>query len=130
MTWSVEPSNGQSMKEVAKMYSRQQAPRLVEENRQFAESGGVSEGNAQACFVPAFQDAGTGQVELSRLQDGRLAPCHILDGLPEEWILQRDLKGRVVEIKSTVISGFVRLGLFFTRREASDFMDQLAAEAV
>jgi len=112
------------------MFQQQNAPRLVDENRQFAGTGGVSEENSQARFAPAFQDAGTGKVEISCFQDGRPAPCHMLDGLPEEWIVERDLKGRAVKIKSTVISGFVRLGQFFTRQEAADFMQNMPIEAV
>ena len=76
------------------MFTEQQAPQLVAANLQFAGTGGVSEGNAHAHFIPAFQDAGNGQVELSRYRDGRLATFHHLDGLPEEWITQRDLNGR------------------------------------
>ena len=50
----------------------------------------------------------------------------MLDGLPDEWIIERDLKGRAVKIKSTVISGFVRLGRFFTRQEAADFTQNMS----
>lgn len=96
---------------------------VAEENRQFAGTGGVSEHNAQARFVPAFQDSRSGQVAISRFRDGWPAPFHIIDGLPDDWITERDLSGRVVKIKSTVISGFVRFGRFFTRQEASDFME-------
>ncbi len=110
------------------MFSHQQAQHLVEENRQFAGTGGVSEGNAQAYFTPAFQDAGSGQIEISRFQGGLPAPCHLLDGLPVEWVTERDSKGRVVRVKSTVISGFVRNGKFFTRRQAAIYMAHLSAD--
>ncbi len=104
------------------MFDQQHASFLVEENRRFAGTGGVSEHNAQARFVPAFQDAHTGQVEISRFRDGRPAPFHLIDGLPEDWIAKRDVTGRVVQIKGSIISGFVRFGVFFTRQEASDFI--------
>jgi len=100
----------------------QQPVRLVEENKQYAGTGGVSEGNAHAKFLPAFMDTATGQVELSRFSDGRIAPCHMVDCLPENWITRRNMCGRVENIKSTVISGFVRLGQFFTREEAARFV--------
>ena len=107
------------------MMSTQQRPLfLVSENQRYAGTGGVSENNAVACFVPAFKDVSTGQVELSRYSDGRPAPLHLIEGLPDHWVARRNLAGRTVEIKSTVISGFVRLGCFFTRQEASDFMAQ------
>ena len=112
------------------MLTKSKASRLVKENEQFAGTGGTSQGNAQASFIPAFQDSRTGQVEISRFQDGRPAPCHLLDGLPEAWITERDLQGRVIEIKSSVISGFIRLDEFFTRQQASDFMAQHSAEGI
>lgn len=112
------------------MLSPLKTRRLAEENQQYAGTGGVSERNAQASFVPAFMDSVTLQVELSRYRDGRLAPFHLLDGLPDEWITKRDTKGDALEVRSAVISGFVRLGHFFTRQEAADFIAQVYAEAV
>lgn len=112
------------------MLTKNKASRLVTENQQFAGTGGVSEGNTKACFIPAFQDSCTGQVEVSRFQDGRPAPFHLLDGLPDAWITQRDLQGRVIEIKTSITSGFIRLGKFFTRQQASDFMAQHSAEGI
>ncbi|KAA1171001.1 hypothetical protein FWJ25_17615 [Marinobacter salinexigens] len=106
--------------------SARQPAFLQEENRLFAGTGGISEGNAHACFMPAFKDARTGQVELSRYRDGRPAPFHLIDGLPEEWVINRDPKGHAVAIQSSIVSGFVRLGRFFTRQEASEFVDQMA----
>ena len=44
---------------------------------------------------------------------------HLLDGLPEEWVVQRDTTGRVSAIKDTVIAGFLRNGLFYTREQAA-----------
>lgn len=108
------------------MFDQQHASFLVEENRRFAGTGGVSEHNAQARFVPAFQDTYTGQVEISRFRDGRPAPFHLIDGLPEDWIAERDVTGRVVQIKGSIISGFVRFGVFFTRQEASEYSERPA----
>lgn len=95
---------------------------LFEENEHYSGTGGVSNGNAHASFLPAFMDTATGQIELSRFSDGRMAPCHLLDGLPDSWITDKDLQGRVRSIKSTVVSGFVRMEKFFTREEAAVFM--------
>ncbi|MBR9866394.1 MAG: hypothetical protein GYB20_09225 [Oceanospirillales bacterium] len=96
---------------------------LCAENQSFAETGGVSKNNAHANFVPAFKDTDTGEVTISRFKDGRPAPCHVIDGLPDKWIIRRDLKGCVIELKVTIVSGFVRLGRFFSRQEAADFME-------
>ena len=112
------------------MFSSQEINFLSEENIEFSGTGGVSEANAHYDFIPAFLEADSGQVQISCFQDGRQAPCHLLDGLPETWITQRDLNGRVVKVKSTVVSGFVRLGRFFTRQEAADYMEILPVEAV
>lgn len=110
------------------MFNQNHVPKLAEENQRFSGTGGVSEGNRHTHFMPAFKDENTGQIEISRFQNGQIAPCHILDGLPDNWILQRDPEGRVVKIKNTVISGFVQLGRFFTRQEAADFVTQSLTE--
>jgi len=106
------------------MLAQEHVTRLVEENRQFTGTGGVSENNVKARFTPAFLDVSTGRIEISRFADGRPAPFHLLDGMPEEWIVKKDLKGCVLEIKHNIVSGFVRLGKFFTRQEAADFMEK------
>ena len=72
------------------MKALQQPAFLKQENQRFAGTGGVSENNRQAFFVPAFKNALTGEVALSRFRDGRIAPCHLIDGLPDEWIAARD----------------------------------------
>jgi hypothetical protein len=64
-------------------------------------------------------DAQTRTVYLSRFTDGRLAPFHILDGLPDELVLARNPGGRGVIVKASVVSGFIREGLFYSRDEAT-----------
>jgi hypothetical protein len=44
---------------------------------------------------------------------------HLLDGLPDEWVVERDAAGRVRAIKDSVIAGFVRDGRFYTREQAA-----------
>lgn len=97
-------------------------PRLISDNEKFKGTGGVSEENKSAGFIPAFMDKRTGLVEVSRFKDGRIAPCHLLDGLPEDWIQERDHHGKALSMKESVISGFVRLGNFFTRSEAAELV--------
>ena len=98
----------------------EQSNRLAEENRHFEGTTGVSQNNSGAGFVPAFKNSECGEVVVSCFRDGRTAPFHMIDGLPEHWIAEWDQHGKAVEIKSTVISGFVRLGEFFTRQEAAE----------
>jgi hypothetical protein len=93
--------------------------KLQQENACYRGTGGVSRHSRGEGFRPAFMDAGTRAVYPSRFADGRMAPFHTLEGLPEELVLGRNAGGRVAVVKPSVISGFVRAGLFYTRDEAA-----------
>ena len=101
------------------MYSYE---RLREENETFAGTGGVSENNCEARFVPAFRDSESGRVELARTEDGVRAPVHLLCCLPDEWVTERDDAGRILALKDSVVAGFVRDGQFYTREEAASLV--------
>ena len=90
---------------------------LEHENRCHRGTGGVSSRNQGAGFRPAFMDTGTRAVYVSRFADGRMAPFHTLEGLPDELVLARNAGGRACAVKAAVISGFVRAGAFYTRGE-------------
>lgn len=92
---------------------------LHQENVTFHGTGGVSTENRHCGFLPAFLDTATGTVYLACYADGRLAPMHLLDGLPQELVSVRSTTGRVMAVKESVIAGFVRRGLFFTREQAA-----------
>lgn len=92
---------------------------LEQETLAFQGRGGVSVESRSWGFCPAFRDSQTSVVYASRYADGRPAPCHLLDGLPDEVVLARDASGRAVAVKADVIAGFVRNGRFYTRDEAS-----------
>lgn len=92
---------------------------LASENRRFSRSGGVSENNRGAGFVPAYRDDRTGAIALSKSADGSPAPIHVLDGLPEAWIATRDATGKATSLVCGIVSGFYRDGQFFTREEAA-----------
>lgn len=92
---------------------------LERENRRFRGTGGRSEENREQGFRPAFLDADTQTIYASRFSDGRPAPFHLLEGLPDEIVLTRHPSGRVATIKASVTSGFVRQGRFYTREEAA-----------
>ena len=47
------------------------------------------------------------------------APIHLMEGLPEEWAVGHDVKGRITSVKPTIISGFVRGDDFYTREQAA-----------
>jgi hypothetical protein len=93
--------------------------RLREDNQSFAGTGGVSEGNSTAGFIPAFCDTETGQVVPSRHADGSLAPIHLLSGLPREWAVELGNGNVVLAVKETIVAGFLRAGKFFTRDQAA-----------
>ncbi|MDT3671228.1 MAG: hypothetical protein ROZ37_12970 [Aromatoleum sp.] len=92
---------------------------LADQNHRFAGTGGRSEENCHAAFRPAFLDRDTSQVYESRFADGRPAPIHLLDGLPDEVVVARTTCGRVLAVKESVIAGFVRAARFYSREEAA-----------
>lgn len=100
---------------------------LQRENREFRDTGGRSEENRALGFRPAFKDVASGAVYPSRFADGRPAPFHLLDGLPEEVIVQREPGGRVGRVKDSIVSGFILNGQFYTRDEAAREVASLAA---
>lgn len=95
------------------------------ETSSFLETGGVSAGNRSDGFRPAFLDTDTNTVYLSRFSDGHPAPFHLLDGLPDELVLQRNAEGRVEAVKPAVVSGFVRAGRFCSREEAAQAVAEI-----
>lgn len=82
-------------------------------------TGGCSEENGDFGFRPAFRDNDTGIVYRARFLDGNPAPFHVLDGLPNEVVTSRAESGRVLAVKGSLVSGFVRLSRFYTRDEAA-----------
>jgi hypothetical protein len=95
---------------------------LENENRRYKGSGGISQENYHCGFLPAFLDTSTGSIHLSRFADGRMALIHLLDGLPEQLVLQRGAFDRVIAVKSSVTAGFFRDGRFYTREQAAQAM--------
>jgi hypothetical protein len=92
---------------------------LKHENEVHRDTGGRSQENRDLGFRPAFLDFETQIIYPSRFADGRPAPVHMLDGLPDEVIVDRAPSGRVVHAKASLISGFVRNGFFYTRSAAA-----------
>lgn len=94
--------------------------KLRAENRRYADSAGISEIARKFGFIPAFRDTHTGAVEISRFSDGTHAPFHLLDGLPDNWILEKNEDGRVLLVKASIEAGFVRQNQFYTREQATN----------
>lgn len=89
-------------------------------------TGGVSAENRDLGFRPAFQDTCTGATYLSAFADGRPAPFHILDGMPEHLVVARDRLGRVSQVLGSVVAGFLKDGEFFTREQAAAVVSEHA----
>lgn len=94
---------------------------LQAQNQRFKGTCGISQENRSLGFLPAFVDTRDGKIYLARFADGRLAPMHLLDGLPETVIEKRDEYGKVIAVKDCVIAGFVRDGHFYTREQAAQY---------
>ena len=92
---------------------------LARQNRAYHNSGGVSAGNRGHGFCPAFLDEVTGIAYLSRFANGSAAPVHVLDGLPDELVIRRNAHGSVTAVRTGVIAGFFRDGVFYTRKQAA-----------
>lgn len=103
--------------------------RLQQENREFSGTPGVSEVNCACGFIPAFYDMDTGRVEISRYQDGKPAPMHLIHGLPDCWVVERDESFLPTAILQSIIAGFVRDGCFYTRTEAMDAVKEETQES-
>ena len=89
------------------------------ENVAYGGTGGVSRNNEGAGFKPAYRNIRTGQTVMSRFADGSQAPIHVLDGVPTDWVIARDEDGRVCRVLSTIVSGFMYHGRFYTREAAA-----------
>lgn len=89
---------------------------LIHQECAFRGTGGISQENEASGFRPAFKDRETNRVYLSCFRNGRPAPIHVLDGLPDGIVKARDIRGYVVAVKGIVITGFLRDGLFYTRQ--------------
>ena len=94
--------------------------RLQEESQAFSGTPGVSRENRAHGFIPAFYDMDTGRVEISRYRNGQPAPMHLMHGLPDCWVVERDASFLPTAILQSIIAGFVRDGCFYTRAEAMD----------
>lgn len=92
---------------------------LEDENRHYTGCGGISPENRGLGFLPAYLDSATGSIHLSRFSNGRRAPIHLLEGLPEQLVLRRDASSKVIAAKSSVSTCFVRQGRFYTREQAA-----------
>jgi hypothetical protein len=95
---------------------------LRQQNLAFQGTCGVSAGNRSQGFAPAFLDRETGMIYLARYADGRPAPLHLLEGLPQEVVVSRTADGQCTGVKPSLIAGFVRASQFYTREQLASKM--------
>jgi hypothetical protein len=95
---------------------------LQQENFAYKGSGGISAGNRSLGFRPAFRNLETGIVYPSRFADGRPAPIHMIDGLPDDLVVARSASGRATAVSDSVQSGFLLDGCFYDRQEAAEYL--------
>ena len=98
---------------------------LQQKNRRRKDYGGISQENRSYGFRPGFLDTHTGTVYLSRFADGRVAPMHLLDGLPPELTVQSTPS--VKALKESVTAGFIYRNCFYTREQAAQAVQQQQA---
>ena len=94
------------------------------QNILFKGRGGISQEVAHRGLIPAFFDEDSKIIYLSRLQNGAVATIHILDGLPDEVVLRRNKNGEVQDVKTSIIFGFYKNGVFYTRQQASELVSK------
>lgn len=68
-------------------------------------------------YQPAFFDTRTNTVHISRYPDGRPAPIHLPDNLPDD--LQRESGEHTSSVTESVVVGFLRGQTFYTRQQVS-----------
>jgi hypothetical protein len=90
---------------------------LINENKEFAGTGGISENNHEFGFLPAFRNEESQEVKLSRTATGHFSPIHLLDFLPTDWFSLT--KNDQLTLKTCITSGFVRQYQFYTREDAA-----------
>jgi len=94
------------------------------ENAAFHATGGVSRNNRAAGFLPGYCNITTGEAVVSCFADGSPSPVHLLEGLPDAWVAERDASGRVRQTVPMVVAGFIRDGSFYTREAAARFLER------
>jgi hypothetical protein len=61
-------------------------------------------------FLPAYQDAFTGETRLPLNANGRVSSPHTLYGLPDHRVLIRSARGSPLVLKTNIITGFIHSG--------------------
>ena len=90
---------------------------LTKENKEFRNTAGTSGGNHAYGFLPAFLDKISGEIYISCFSNGKRAPIHLYEGLPDSLVTKRDKRNRAIAVHKHVISGFFHERRFYTREQ-------------
>lgn len=93
---------------------------LREENALHAYTLGIGANRSELGVVPGYLNCVAGKRTIARFADGQGAPVHVLDGLPDDWIAERDCHGRPVRTHPGIVASFSHGGPFLTRDEAAE----------
>jgi len=99
--------------------------RLVQENIQYCNTTGLSGGNVDYGFTPAFLDYNTGKIYHSCFSNGEPAAVHLYDGLPDEVVTKRNEDNKVIAVVDSIISGFIFNDEFLTRDQAIEILGDI-----
>lgn len=99
---------------------------IENENREYANTAGISRNNRAMGFLPGFMDTVTGRMDIARFASGAPSPVHVLDGVPAEWVVSRSSSGRVVSVRESIVSGFIQGGRFYTRQDVAAICSRCA----
>lgn len=120
--------------DAGKMVDAEKTPmtvgKLNKEVTKYRGKGGISTEVRKNKFFPGFRDSETGEIYPSLNTDGSPAGIHLLDGLPESVITERNKYGDVTAAKSSLESGFIRDGKFYTRSQAIEEQKKPADQPV
>lgn len=72
-----------------------------------------------AGMQPAFRNRRTGESHLAQIDAGIPAPVYGFAGLPDEWVVERDIVGNAIALHPDVIAGYWRYAEFFSLEQLS-----------
>lgn len=102
---------------------------LKHQSDDFCGRGGTSAETQSLGLVPGFRDSHSGRVFVSRFADGRPAPMHLLDGLPQDLVVERGSDGSVLSVCENIVAGFLLGDRFMDRDEAVRWSEHHASAA-
>lgn len=89
----------------------------LEQQGTYYKFNGAIFSDASFGFLPAFKNIKDQQIHLSTDSFGKISVMHLLDGLPDCWVLEKDAQGKALTLRAEIIAGFMRNNEFYTLSE-------------